>query len=148
MRKILFALVFMLPFCVNTMAQGPNNVGIYKYSCTRNAYGEIVKDSPYPNKVMVVIMSTSFFGINQSGLNYSEEGVSGIWPSIGIDFSYAGANNGWYIFKQNLGMMGTNLIYVDSRYNRIRVKMSFYNGNYREYIRWKESDDIDYSPTE
>ena len=107
-----------------------------------------MEDVQYPNKVMAVIMTTNYFGITQCDLTYNEEGISGIWPSIGMNFSYAGANNGWYIFKQNIGMMGINLIYVDYRFNRIRVKMSHYKGNYREYLRWSESDDIDYSPTE
>ncbi len=148
MKKILFTFMLVLSIYPTAFAQRPNNVGIYKYHCSRNADGDIIKDAQYPHKVMAVILSTNFFGISQTGLTYSEEGMSGIWPSTGMDFSYAGANNGWYIFKQNLGMMGINLIYVDMDYERIRVKMSFYNGNYREYTRWNESDDIDYSPTE
>lgn len=148
MKKILLILVCLLACFSAALAQGLNDIGTYKYSCTRNAYGEIVEDVQYPNKVMAVIMTTNYFGITQCDLTYNEEGISGIWPSIGMNFSYAGANNGWYIFKQNLGMMGINLIYVDYRFNRIRVKMSHYKGNYREYLRWSESDDIDYSPTE
>lgn len=148
MKRILFVLMFVLLVFPTVLAQRPNDVGVYKYYCTRDTDGDIVKDSQYPQKVMAVILSTNFFGISQTGLTYTEEGITGIWPSVGMDFSYAGKNNGWYIFKQNLGMMGVNLIYIDVNYKRIRVKMSYYNGNYREYVRWKESDDIDYSPTE
>lgn len=147
MKRLLLTLLFVLTVISTVLAQRPNNVGIYRYYCTRDVNGQIIEDSKYPYKVMTVILSTNFFGISQTGLTYSEEGVSGIWPSVGVDFSYAGANNGWYIFKQNMGMMGVNLIYVDKNYQRVRVKMAFYNGAYREYIRWNESDDIDYSPT-
>lgn len=148
MKKKLFILIIFIACLSKVLAQGPNNAGTYKYYCTRNAYGDTVEDTAYPNKVMAVIVSTCFWGISQTGLTYNEEGISGIWPSVGMHFSYAGVNNGWYIFKQNLGMMGINLIYVDFGYERIRVKMSYYKGNYREYRRWNESDDIDYSPTE
>lgn len=148
MKKVLFAFLLAMAVLPSTMAQRPNNIGTYKYYCSRDAYGDVVEDSPYPNMVMAVIVSTNFFGIAQTGLSYSEQGVTGIWPSVGMDFSYVGVHNGWYIFKQDLGMMGTSLIYVDTSYSRMRVKMSYYEGKYREYKRWDESDDIDYSPTE
>lgn len=149
MKKLLLILLFVLSIYPTVFAQRPNNTGIYKYYCTRDSEGDVIKGSSYPNKVMLIILSTNFFGIPQTGLSYSEEGVSGIWPSVGMDFSYAGMHNGWYIFKQDLGMMGgINLIYVDEDYECARVKMSYYRGVYREYRRWNESDDIDYSPTE
>lgn len=141
--------IFLFTFLVVSVsfAQKPNCTRIYKYVCTRNANGDIMEDGYGPKKIMICAMSNNFFGISTCSCVYNEENVAGIWPSVGQDYEYAGYNNGWYIFKQYLGMFGTNLIYLESNYERVRVKLVPYKGTYREYVPWKESDEIDYSPT-
>lgn len=147
MKTVLYIFLLTLSVISSSFAQKPNYTGIYKYVCTRDANGNIVEAGYGPQKIMICAISTNYFGISACSCVYNEENMAGIWPSIGQDYEYAGYSNGWYIFKQYLGMFGTNLIYLEHNYNRVRVKLMTYKGTYREYVPWKASDDIDYSPT-
>ena len=144
MTRILICFVFVL-ITLNSFSQSTEG-GVYVFERAYDANGnEIKDDGAHPQKIMVTVVS--MFSTTASYLEYNH--IVGMWPSAynAMTFNYAGTNNGWYIFRLDLGMMGTNFLYVFSDYSRGRVAMSFYKGKFYQYRKFVEGEDINMTPT-
>lgn len=105
---------------------------------------EIMEENVYPEKIMVTVIP----GFSASYLVYNS--MIAMWesPSSSLSFEYAGKNNGWYIFRLDLGKwIGTNFIYIYHDYSHVRVAMSYYGGKFYQYRKFIEGEDINLTPT-
>lgn len=143
-KKIILALALFF-VALNSHPQSTDS-GIFVFERAYDANGyEIKDDGAHPQKIMITVVS--MMGSSASYLEYNH--IIGMWPSAysAMNFNYAGANNGWNIFRIDLGMMGTNFLYVYHDFSRVRVAMSFYNGKFYQYRKFKEGEDVNMTPT-
>jgi len=106
--------------------------------------GNVLKEKKYPNKIQVWV--TKYYWTSASYVQYND--IVGLWDSSGLSFDYVGSNNGWMIFKLDLGLMGgRSFLYVYHDYSKIRVAMSYYHGQYYQYRKFIEGEDINTIPT-
>ena len=121
--------------------------GVYVFERAYDANGNVTKDDgAHPVKIMVTVVSM-FGNSNASYLEYNH--IVGLWPSAynAMNFNYAGSNNGWNIFRLDVGMMGTNFLYVYHDFSQVRVAMSFYKGKFYQYRKFIEGEDVNTIPT-
>lgn len=144
MKRLIFLLLFVCASLSSYSQSSGGGVYVFERAYDANGY-EVKDDGVHPQKIMVTVVSV--FGCNASYLEYNH--MVGMWPSAysAMNFDYAGANNGWHIFRLDVGMMGTNFLYVYHDYSRIRVAMSFYKGKFYQYRKFVEGEDINTVPT-
>lgn len=140
--------ILLLVFACISMSSYSQSTGggVYVFERAYDANGNETKDDgAHPQKIMVTVVS--MFGCNASYLEYNH--IVGMWPSAysAMTFNHAGVNNGWHIFRLDLGMMGTIFLYVYRDYSRVRVAMSFYKGKFYQYRKFIEGEDINTIPT-
>ncbi|MDM8269149.1 hypothetical protein QUW50_08905 [Barnesiella viscericola] len=141
----IFILFIFACITLNSYSQSSSS-GVYVFERAYDSNGyEIKDDGAHPQKIMVTVLS--MFGTTASYLEYDH--IVGMWPSAynSLTFNYAGTNNGWYIFRIDLGMMGTSFLYVYRDNSRIRVAMSYYKGKFYQYRKFVEGEDINMTPT-
>ncbi len=145
MVRIILLLIFAC-VSINSYSQSVGG-GEYVFECAYDASGnEIEDDGVHPSKIMVTVVS--MFGSSASYLEYDD--ITGLWPSAynAITFNHAGMNNGWNIFRLDLGMMGgTSFLYVYRDYSRVRVAMAYYKGKFYQYRKYIKGEDINTIPT-
>ena len=73
--------------------------------------------------------------------------MMGMWDAGNMILEYAGSDNGWYILRLHVPFYGENWLYVYLDFSRIRVSMSFYKGNYIQYRKFVEGEDVYRNPT-
>ena len=127
-----------------SIAQNELKGGTYVYVKTYAPNNNVTNNHPPPYRKIMVI-PICFWGCTAGLSNYNS--MIGMWEPGSMTFNYRGANNGWYIFQVDLGMMGVNSLYIYRDDSFVRVKYSFDNGYYHEYRKMVEGEDIDRGPT-
>lgn len=68
------------------------------------------KEKVYTTKIEVDVFSASLLS---DAVAYYTECVFGVWKTaLYKRFKYAGENNGWNIYRYDMGMWGTSYIYI------------------------------------
>lgn len=143
MKKLLFISLFLISILSTVSAQLPTGGGTYKFITAYDSDGNEIEDAVHPSKISVVVLTTNFFGIAQTGASYSEfNTATGMFSGNIIFDSYRGIKNGWFIYSWN-----GNVLYIRNDFSRIRVAMSWYNGNFYEYRKMLKDEDINDAAT-
>ncbi|MBO5614150.1 MAG: hypothetical protein J5905_06555 [Prevotella sp.] len=138
MKKICVLIISLFVFEIAS-AQLLNGGGDFKFVAAYGSDGYETELPGHTNKVNVMIVTTNFFGVAQTSCSYAEYNlVTGMLGGYITFDNYIGKRNGWHVYSWN-----GNFIFVDDEFERIRVKMAFYNGKYCEYVRYNVNDDID-----
>ena len=91
----------------------------------------------------IYIISTNVFGTRQARVTlYNPFG-----PVGDLTFEYSGYNNGWYIYRCDVAMSGTNWLYLNRDGKTARLKLSFMKDKYNEYSLYVKENDVDRGPT-
>lgn len=141
MKKIILLLIlFLSTFIAYSQSSGG---GVYVLEQAYNSDGNKIVYNGAPRKVMVNVVS--YFTTTASYSQYND--MVGMWDASSMIFEYAGPDNGWYIFRLHIPFYGENWLYIYRDFSKIRVSMSFYEGNYIQYRKFVEGEDIYRNPT-
>lgn len=142
MKKI-FAFLICCALSVPSIAQMQSGGSDYVFCEAYDSDGDETEMLGHPNRINVMIVTTAFFGVLQSNLSYAEYNpMTGTLGQYITFDSYRGQRNGWHIYSWN-----GHVIYIRNDWSRIRVQLSFYQGNYCEYRRAKSDEDINDAAT-
>lgn len=129
---------------ISAIAQAPSrNYGEYKYSYSFDANGNTIERSAFPRVKPIVV--TTNFGFVQSNASYMYMGVGGEWYNSAM-FSWAGYQNGWYVYTYRLGQQYGYLL-ISSDYDTIRIQESFSNGVTDVYTQCDPNERMNNAPT-
>lgn len=142
MKKILVCF-FSCFICLTVSAQLQSGGGDYIFTNAYDSDGNRTEMAGHPNKINILIVTSYFFGITQTSCSYGEYDLmtGNLRGYITLD-SYRGVRNEWHIYSWN----GT-FIYIKNDWSKVRVQMSFYNGNFCEYRKMKRDEDINDAAT-
>lgn len=137
----LFA-VIIVSICANSQAP-TRNYGEYKYSYTIDTDGDIIERSAFP-RIQPIVVTTNF-GFVQSSASYMYMGMGGVWLNS-AEFSWAGFQNGWYVYAYRLGPQYSYFL-ISRDYDTIRVQESFMNGLTDVYTHCDPNEKMNNAPT-
>ncbi|MBR0025337.1 MAG: hypothetical protein IJP59_12125 [Muribaculaceae bacterium] len=130
MKKFLFIILSCFTFALTSNAQAPNLATDYEFNTAYDSNGNEVEIPGHPSKIHILVVTSNFLGYVQSSCSYAEYNpITGLMNGH-ITFSYAGMNNGWYVYVWN-----NNYVLIGSSLDTVRVQMNFYRGCYCEYTR-------------
>lgn len=124
---------------------------VYVIECVYDANGNKIigeEKKVYPEKIMVMVFPGNIFlPTTASYIEYNS--LFAHWEDTHpLRFKYAGKNNGWDIFRLDLGMLvGTHFLYIYHDYSYVRVAMSYNKGKFYQYRKFIEGEDINMTPT-
>lgn len=129
--------------CLTANAQLQSGNSDYLFTGVYDSNGYETEMSGHPNKVNILVITTNFFGILQTACSYGEYNpmTGNIGGYLNLE-SYRGVRNGWHIYSWN-----GNFVYIKNDWSKVRVQMSFYNGNFCEYRRMIPNEDINDAAT-
>lgn len=132
-------LLLLLPGKSNAQCTGE-----YKIVTTYNSDGDKIRtDNSIPR---ILVVSTNFMGIRQASVtNYNP--IMNMYNTAEMYFKYCGYNNGWYIYRCDVFMMGSSFLYLHEDGDCVRLKYSYMDGKYNEYVPYKSGEDVDRGPT-
>lgn len=132
-------------FCtLSAFGQAPTrNYGEYKYSYTIDSDGHIIERSAFP-RIQPIVVTTNF-GFVQSSASYMYMGMGGVWLDS-AQFSWAGFQNGWYIYAYRLGPQYSYFL-ISRDFGTIRVQESFMNGLTDVYTHCDPNEKMNNAPT-
>lgn len=122
----------MLTLAVSAMAQLPNGFRCnYSLSGTYDSRGNETSDNGAAPAASIMVVTTNF-GFIQSGVVFT---LNFGFQSSTLDFDgYAGMQNGWYIYVQNMGIAGRNFLYISSDGSTLRYQNAWNGGSFWEYV--------------
>ncbi len=131
MKRLTIFFIAVLSLVVSANAQLPNGFRCnYSLSGIYDSYGNESTENVAAPMASVMAVTTNFGFIQSSvllTLNYG-------FQSSPLSFeSYAGMQNGWYIYVQDMGIAGRNLLYVSSDGSTLRYLCAWNGGIYWEY---------------
>ena len=129
----------MMPDILNAQCTGE-----YKVTATYDSEGCLFQtDYAFPR---IFVVYTDIMGVKEASLTTFNP-MMNVYNTDVMIFRYCGYNNGWYIFRCDVFMMGTDFLYLHEDGNHVRLKYSFMEGKYNEYIPYKKGEDVDKGPT-
>ena len=142
MKKAIVFLTFWIAF-LTTNAQLPTGVADYVFVTAYDSDGDEIELPGHPDKINISIVTTNFFGFSQSHCLYFEydQFTGEVRGPITHD-TYRGVRNGWHIYTWM-----SNQIFVKNDWSRVRVMLSFYEGNFCEYRKMEPDEDINDAAT-
>lgn len=136
--------IFFFVFIIMPGKLSAQRSGEYKVSATYDSEGKRIQtDYAFPR---IFVVYSDFMGIKAASLT-TYNPMMNMYNTDAMDFQYCGYNNGWYIFRCDVFMMGTDFLYLHEDGNHVRLKYSFMKGKYNEYIPFKRGEDVDRGPT-
>ncbi len=132
MKKTLLFIIAIIAIAMCGYAKLPN--GFNKNYTLSGIYGadgeEIVDNGAAPQSRLIVV--TTNFGFVQSSamltMNYGPVGQT----TLSFD-GYAGFQNGWYVYVQDMGIAGQNYLLISRDGMTLRYVSTWNGGNYMEY---------------
>lgn len=115
--------------------------GEFRIVATYDSNGQKCAKDVVNTKICVI--STDVLGTRRANITlYNPFGPVGDFP-----FEYSGYNNGWYIYRCDVAMSGTNWLYLNRDGKTVRLKLSFMKDKYNEYSLYVKGNDVDRGPT-
>lgn len=115
----------------------------YVFTSVYDSDGDETEMPGHPNTINVMVVTSNFFGILQTSCSYAEYNLMTGNMSGYITFNeYRGVRYGWHIYSWN-----GSFVYIKNDWSKVRVQMSYYNGNFCEYRKKIPNEDINDAAT-
>ena len=138
---LFFVAIFQFFFAPKVNAQC---MGEFRIVATYDSNGRKCATDNANSRILVV--SSEFFGVRQASIT-TYNPIANMWNTSDMSFTYSGYSNGWYIYRCDIFMSGTNWLYLNKDGETVRLKYSFMKGKYNEYTKYVEGSDVDRGPT-
>ena len=142
-RHLLLITFLLIPLYV--FSQAPNKgYGEYRYSCSFDSQGHLIENYGYFSRIIPIVVTTNF-GFVQSTASYLYLSF-GIWIDCGITYSWAGFQNGWYVYTFRMGV-DYDYFLISRDLSKVRIKSSYNNGITNEYTKCDPNERMNNAPT-
>lgn len=136
MKRSLLTLLTVIVISICANGQAPmRNYGEYKYSYSIDSDGDIVEKSAFPRIEPIVLTPYASYMYM----------VGGVWFSS-PEFSWAGFQNGWYVYTYRLGPQYSYFL-ISRDFETIRIQENFKKGVTDVYTHCDPNEKMNNAPT-
>lgn len=136
--------LFCAVTAISAEAQAPGRMyGEYQYAYSIDTDGDIIERTAFPRIKPIVV--TTNFGFVQSSASYLYMGAWGEWLNS-AEFSWAGFQNGWYVYAYRLGQRYSYFLISKNLYT-VRIQESNSNGITDVYTQCDPDEKMNSAPT-